>query len=129
MLAREGDHQLRKEIVAGTDHRHVQLAASDSLQLRHRIFRLVELLDDGAAEVQQLVARLGEINLLSQLFEQGHADVALERADLGRHGRLGEVQLLGGARKAEAARDRLEDLQLTQCRVLHRFPHPGISSR
>jgi hypothetical protein len=119
MAAGELHEQAREEVVAGADHPDVQLAARDALELEHRAFGSVELLDDGAADVQQFAPCRRQEDLLAELLEQRVAGVFLELADLRRDGRLGQMQFLGGAREAEQARDCLEDLQLTQRGVLH----------
>src|SRR4029079_18131680 len=78
-----------------------------------------ELLDDGAADREQLGAGRRQVDLLAELLEQHVARMFLELADLGRDGRLRQVELLGRAREAQEPRDRREDLQLAQGRVLH----------
>ena len=66
-------------------------------------------------------ARRRQVDLLAQLLEQGQARVFLE-LDLRRHGRLRQVQLFGGARKAQVARHGFEHLQLAQRGVVHGLP-------
>ena len=97
VAADELDQQARKEIIAGADHRDIELAARDALELGHRGFGDLELANDRAADVEQLGAGLGQVDLLAELFEQGQAGMVLELAHLGRYRRLGQMQLLGGA--------------------------------
>ncbi|MNN76977.1 hypothetical protein D3C81_1934010 [compost metagenome] len=52
MAARKFHQQAREEVIAGADNGHVQFAAGDALELGHRVFGFLELLDDGAAVVQ-----------------------------------------------------------------------------
>jgi hypothetical protein len=56
----------------------------------------------------------------AELLEERQPGVLLQLAHLCGHRRLRQVQLLGGARKAEVAGDRLEHFQLPQGRVAHR---------
>jgi hypothetical protein len=79
-----------------------------------------------AAGLQHLRAGGREVDLLAQLLEQRQAGVLLQLAHLRGHGRLRQVQLLGGAREAAVAGHRLEHLQLPQGRVAHA---PTITSR
>jgi len=111
--------QARKEVVAGADHRDVQLAARDALELRHRAFGQLELLDDPAADVEQFGAGRRQVDLLAELLEERKAGVVLELLDLGGDGRLRQVQLFGRARETQVPRDGFEDLQLAQRGVLH----------
>ncbi|MNN23508.1 hypothetical protein D3C81_1369080 [compost metagenome] len=97
MALHEFRQQPREEIIAGADHRHVEAPAGDALELRHGVFGLAELLDDAAAVVQHLVPGRRQVDLLAELLEQRQADMVFQLPDLGRHGRLRQVQLLGGA--------------------------------
>jgi len=111
--------QARQEVVAGADHRHVQAAAGDALELRHRLVDLLELLDDDAARAQHLLAGGGEVDALAQLLEQRQPGVLFELGHLRGNGRLRQVQLLGGAGEVQVAGDGLEDLELAQGGVAH----------
>ena len=84
-----------------------------------RFFRFAELLDDRAAVHQELGAGRREMDALAQSLEQRESRVPLELPYLCGHRRLRQVQLFGGAREAEVARDGLEDAQLAQRGVLH----------
>jgi hypothetical protein len=58
--------------------------------------------------MQHLRARTGEINFLAQLLEQRQPGVSLELFDLRGHCRLGQMQFLCGARKAQQSGDCFE---------------------
>ena len=109
---REFGEQAREEIIAGADHRHVQRSAGNSLEPRHRVVGFAELLEDRAAVMKHFVAGRRQIDLLAELLEKRQSRVLLQLLDLRGDGRLGEVELFRGARKAEAARDGFEDFQL-----------------
>ena len=119
MAAREFDHQAREKIIAGADHGDVQLAAGDAAELRQRFLGFLELLDDGAAVVEQLGAARRQIHLLAELLEQHQPHVAFQRFHLRRYGRLGQVQFLGRAGVAEVAGHGFEHFQLAQGGMLH----------
>ena len=119
IAAREFNQQAREKVVAGADHGDVQFAAGNAFELRQRFLGFLELLDDGAAVVQQFGAARREEDFLAELLKQGQSDVAFQRLDLDRYRRLGQMQFLGRARVAQMAGDGLENLQLAQGGVLH----------
>ena len=116
----EFGQQARKEVVARTDHRDIQLAARDAFQLAHRLVDFVELLNDSAAVVQHFRAGRREVDLFAELLEERQSGVLLQLANLCGHRGLREMQLLGGAREAQVARHGFEHLQLTQRGIAHR---------
>jgi hypothetical protein len=69
--------------------------------------------------VQQFVAGLSQVDLLSELLEERHSGMLLELPYLGRDSGLRQMKLGRGARIARKACDRFEDLQLAQRRMLH----------
>jgi hypothetical protein len=116
---RELHQQAREEVVAGADHRHVQPPAGDALVLGHRLFGLLELLDDLAAGLQHLRARGREVDLLSELLEKAAARHGPRACAPASTRPLREVQLLRGARKAAVAGDRFEHLELAKGGMAH----------
>ena len=72
------------------------------------------MLGDGAGIGQHLGAGLGQVNALADLLEQRPGPGLLQLLDLHGDGGLAEVQLGAGARKAAAAGDRFEDVQLME---------------
>ncbi len=68
--------------------------------------------DEILARSLQLPARRGQPQFSSLLLKEREAEGLGEFLELRRNRRLGEVQFLGGARNAFAARDRLEHHQL-----------------
>ena len=119
MAARKLHQQAREKVIARTDHRDIELAACDALELGKRFLGFVELTNDCAAVAQQLFAGRREEDALAQLLEQHQPDVPLQGLDLGRHGRLRQMQFLGRARKTQMSGHRFKDFQLPQGGVLH----------
>ncbi len=119
MPIHEFGQQAGKEIIAGADDRHVEPASGNTLELRHGVLSLPELLDDAAAVVQHLRAGRGEVDPLAQLLEQRQAHVMFELPNLCGNSGLREMQFLRRARKAQMAGHRFEHFQLAQRGVLH----------
>ena len=88
MATRELSEQRREKIVAGADHRYVQLAARDPPQLLHRLLAIAELLDDRPAEAEHFETGWRQISLASELLEQRQTRVRFKLLDLRRYGRL-----------------------------------------
>ena len=122
MAARELRQQAREEVRARADHRDIEPAPRNAAEAVHRLRGLAELLDDGAAVLQHLLAGLGQIDLAPELLEKPLPGVRLELLHLRGHRRLREVQLLRRAREAQVPRHALEDFQLAQCGVPHITP-------
>jgi hypothetical protein len=64
------------------------------------------------AVAQHAAARLGELHAARLAHEHGHAELGLEVADALGQRRLGDVQLLGGAREVARPRGREERIEL-----------------
>src|SRR5438874_2648665 len=129
MLGAEGRQHPRKEVVPGADDRDVEAPAGHPLELRQRLFGLLEALGDGPGTLQHLLAGGGEEALATDALEQRQADVGRELLDLRRHRRLRQVQLFGGTREGHVPGRRREHPQLPQRQVLHSppaYPHSGI---
>src|SRR5260221_13680045 len=94
------------------------------------LFDALEEADEILARRLQLPARRSQLQSSPALLEEREAEGLGEFPELRRYRRLGEVQLLGGARHALAARDRLEHHQLGEKSVpeipaQHRAGHGG----
>jgi hypothetical protein len=61
-----------------------------------------------------LLACIGQVDLLSELFEQAHIQLVLQLFHLHGYGRLGEAEFLGGLGEAEVPGHGSEDLQLAK---------------
>ena len=125
----KGRQDPRKEVVPGADDRDVEATAGHPLELRQRLFGLLEALGDGPGTLQHLLAGGGEEALATDALEQRQADVGRELLDLRRHRRLRQVQLFGGTREVHVPGRRREHPQLPQRQVLHSppaYPHSGI---
>jgi hypothetical protein len=97
MTAAEFGHQARREIFRGADDAERQPPALDALQRIERFLRFAQLLGDAPRMARDFLAGLGEENLLADHLGERQAGLLLELFDLHRDGRLGQMQLLGGA--------------------------------
>jgi hypothetical protein len=70
--------------------------------------------DDGFGVGEQSLARRRQQHPRWRALEQRHAEIALERLDLARDGRLAEVHRLGGTRQVAELGHRHEGLELGQ---------------
>ena len=62
------------------------------------------------------------VDLLAELLEQRLTGVAFEKLDLRGDRGLREMQLMRRPREAQMPRHAFENLELAQCRILHRPP-------
>jgi hypothetical protein len=108
-----------REILCGTDHADFQPSGLDALECRQRLAGLAQLFGNAPCLARHFLAGGREPHFLARLLGQRQAGLILQRLHLHRHRRLGQVQFLGGARKGQVARHRLEDLELAQGDVLH----------
>jgi hypothetical protein len=69
--------------------------------------------------VEHLLPSGCEVDLLSELFEQGNARMLLEMLDLRRDRWWRQIQLVRRPGKTQAACDGFEGLELTQSGILH----------
>jgi len=96
----------------GIGHGDPEPSGVRALEFLDQLFGLVQLPSDGATELVELLAYLGEVNLLAQALKQRQAYGVLELSDLHRNGGLRQVQLFRRACETEPSRDTLEDLEL-----------------
>src|SRR5258707_6287713 len=109
--AKAGDEARGKAPCAGggSDPQHVRRRRA---QRAKALFDALEEADEILARRLQLPARRSQLQSSPALLEEREAEGLGEFPELRRYRRLGEVQLLGGARHALAARDRFEHHQL-----------------
>jgi hypothetical protein len=90
------------------------LGAIGLLERAHRVLRVLDLTENPARVMAELLAGFGERELTRDPLEETQADRLLQLVDLHRHGRLRQMQFFGGSRKTRIAARHDEDLQLTQ---------------
>ena len=71
IAAAEGGQQARREVVDGTGDRDFEMSGAQPLHGRNHLLHLLEGLEDGAGELEDLTPRLGQLDLFAGLFEQG----------------------------------------------------------
>jgi len=85
-----------------------------TLALGDRHGETVEGAEDLAGGLGKVLAVGGQVEFLADLLDQRHTNCFGELFHLHRHGRLREVELLGGAGKAAEPGDGLENFQLAK---------------
>ena len=82
------------------------------------VFGLFSQLENLSGVAQKHLAGLGEHQLFAKPGKEFHPQVFLQLADLGAHGRLGHVELLGRAGEVHNLGRMMEGAQLVQVHAL-----------
>jgi len=115
----ESTDQMRKEITARGNQSDPQTLGAAALETRYRLLGGFQIRQNHHAVTQQQLACLGQQDPPADMAEQRQPRLILHLLDLHRHGRLGEVQVLRRAGKAQMTRNTFESLQLPNCYVFH----------
>src|SRR3569833_788133 len=119
-------YQSREKINSLADHADIQGAAGYALALRHRLFDVLKLQHDSFAELEHFFSCSRQINFFPELFEQRHARMIFQLADLHGYSRLRQMQFFGGAGKTQMAGDSFKDLELPESSVFHSVSMFGV---
>ncbi len=120
----EGDQQRRQQVFGGGHRADAQRAREDASQRCHLLARLAPQLQDAARVLGQQLARGRRSDSPAGTHQQWRSRGLFEDADLDRHRRLRQVQLVGCERHAVEPRDGVEGRELTEGGVL-RERHGG----
>jgi GNAT superfamily N-acetyltransferase len=111
-LAEAREQARNVEVAGGHERSDPDAPAQDAAQLVDLRARAVHLGEDAARPGGDRLPRLGRGDTAARAFEERDAQFLLEPSDLVRQRRLGEMELLGGAREVAMARHRLDASQL-----------------
>ena len=113
-VAEAGEQPGDVEVAGGQERADPDASAQDAAKLVDLRARGVDLGEDPAGASGDRHAGFGRGDAPARALEQRGAQLALEPADLVRQRRLGEVELLGGAREVAVPRHRLHASQLPE---------------
>ena len=123
MRAAEAGEQPGDVEVAGRQQRpDPDPPTQDAAELVDLFARGVDLGEHPAGAPRDGDARVGRDDAAARALEQRRAQLLLEPADLVRQRRLGEMELLRGAREVAVPRHRLHASQLPELHAINRNP-------
>ena len=112
--AEAGEQAGDVEVAGGQERPDPDAPAQDAAELVDLLARGVDLGKDPACTRRDGAARVRRNHAAARAFEQRRSQLLLEPPDLVRQCRLGEVELLGGAREVAVPRHRLHASQLPE---------------
>ncbi|ERI52259.1 hypothetical protein N878_19830 [Pseudomonas sp. EGD-AK9] len=123
ILAAKSGEQVGNEVLGAGLHAQVELPLQRALQVRQLHVQALQAAEDVAAGALERLGRLGQVELLADVFEQRLADQLLQLANLQAHRRLGQCHLVGGAAVRAVVAHGTEHLELAQGHAQQGFTH------
>ena len=96
----------------GVEHPDLQNTGLAGAEIAHAVGELAHTFEQLAALCVELLPGLGDHDALVFPHEQLHLQLVLQKRELARNGRLGDVQGAGGGGNAAPLRDRAEVFKL-----------------